>query len=60
MDTFKKHCPICGKEQIYKSRRGLLSCIKRNTKCRSCNDIGKNNPFFGKHRTEDEKLERSN
>jgi len=36
MIEFKKQCPKCGKDQIYKSNGKLLRAIRENSNCREC------------------------
>lgn len=49
---FKRNCPKCSKEIVYKTKNGLNNCIKANSYCKSCTFGGKNNGFYGKNHTE--------
>lgn len=54
----KRICPQCGDEIFYEKKCSFYMAEKRNStcwKCRNNNLIGANNPFFGKHHTEETK-----
>lgn len=52
MKEFKRTCPICGKEKIYKKRYYLERAIENNSNCKSCaiskNNKGKKRKSFSK------------
>jgi hypothetical protein len=66
-EIYKKDCPKCGKEIIYKSKKGLYNSINYlNSLCKECGSRkngdnkkesykGESNPFYGKHHSEDSK-----
>jgi hypothetical protein len=39
MKIFYKHCPICGKKQVYGSNSAFFIATKNNSKCRNCATI---------------------
>lgn len=45
---FKRLCPSCNKELIYKTKGALKTAADRNSKCLSCSVKGENNGFYGK------------
>jgi predicted RNA-binding Zn-ribbon protein involved in translation (DUF1610 family) len=52
LKIYRKNCPTCGNEQIYKNEISLKRSIKNNIECISCAQkkckIGIKNPFYGK------------
>lgn len=52
MEEYKRICPKCGRDIIYKTKKILLKSIKLGKPCNSCvqkiSKSGKNNPMFGK------------
>ena len=48
MNEFKRKCPQCESEIIYKSELGYKNSLKKNSKCRKCAASGENNGMFGK------------
>jgi len=54
---YKKSCPNCGNEQIYKNKISLKRSIDNNIKCASCAQtgcrVGINNYMFGRHHTKE-------
>lgn len=56
---YKKNCPSCGKEQIYKNEISLKRGLKNNIKCGSCSQKGKRvgckNHNFGKKMSAEQK-----
>lgn len=48
MTTFIRKCPVCNCELTYKNKHTKSIADKKNSKCKSCNMKGKNNPMFGK------------
>lgn len=61
---YKKNCPSCGCEQIYKNKYNFKRSLDENKKCIRCCQIGKscgeNNGFFGKKHSKETKLKISN
>lgn len=68
MKQYKRTCPQCKKDLIYKWKSDFYSSRKKNTLCKSCtlsnqrqteeyrNSVsGSNNPFYGKNHTEETK-----
>ena len=51
-----KFCPDCGREQTYSSLRAISYATKNNRRCLFCKNGGNENPFFGKHHTEEHKI----
>ena len=39
MEEYKRICPKCGKEIIYKSKYTMINANKINSLCRSCAQI---------------------
>jgi len=52
MENISRNCPMCSKLIYYKTKKSLSNAIRKNTKCRLCNSIGENNPFYGKTHSE--------
>lgn len=57
---FNKKCPNCKSTMFYKSNLTLKRAIQKNTVCYYCNNMGENNPMYGKknkwgHHTEEHK-----
>ena len=52
---YKKECPDCGCDLIYKNEITLNRSIKSNSVCRSCRNKGEKNPFYGKSHNEETK-----
>lgn len=50
-----KNCPKCKREQQYSSLRAIINAINKNRCCLCCKNRGNENPFFGKHHTEEYK-----
>jgi hypothetical protein len=50
VNKYIRNCPVCDKELVYKHKIGLRRGIEGNTKCKSCNSSGKNNPMYGVER----------
>jgi hypothetical protein len=48
MKEFKRICPICGSNILYKTELGYNSSIKNNSNCRKCAASGEKNGMFGK------------
>ena len=52
MEKYKRICPKCGKDIIYKTKKILTKSIKLGKPCKSCvqkiSKSGKNNPMFNK------------
>lgn len=46
---WRRNCPTCNKEIIYKSKDGIIGAIKKNSICKSCTFSGKNNGMYNKH-----------
>lgn len=55
MEEFKRNCPSCDKEMIYKNKTTFKRASSMNTKCMKCNNSGQNNPFYGKTHNDDTK-----
>lgn len=55
-----KFCPSCGAEQTYNTLRAVSAATKNAKVCYSCINRGNNNPFFGKHHSEEHKKKLSN
>jgi len=53
MEEFKRKCPSCDKEIIYKNKTTFKRASSTNTKCMKCNNSGQNNPFYGKTHNDD-------
>jgi hypothetical protein len=53
--SWKRNCPSCQKELTYKRKHSRDNSEKHNRLCWSCRNSGKNNPFYGKHHTEEHK-----
>lgn len=51
-----KECPICHREQRYSSLGAISHATKNNRRCLFCKNSGNENPFFGKHHTEEHKI----
>lgn len=45
---WKKQCPRCGVDQIYKNKRNFDTCTKRNTVCRRCQLITRKPTYLDK------------
>jgi DNA-directed RNA polymerase subunit RPC12/RpoP len=55
-DRIYRYCPECKKKIFYKNREQRIRNEKLNYKCIKCSTYdrnGENNPFFGKHHTEE-------
>ncbi|MBC8427941.1 MAG: hypothetical protein H8D94_00560 [Candidatus Pelagibacter sp.] len=50
MNKYIRNCPGCDKELVYKHKIGLRRGIEGDTKCKSCNASGENNPMYGVER----------
>ena len=50
---WKRECPYCGRTKYYANERGLNRALERNSRCSSCCQEGKQNPFYGKHHSEE-------
>jgi hypothetical protein len=48
MNEFKKKCPKCECELLFKNEISLKASIKKNSVCRKCAASGENNGMFGK------------
>ena len=44
---WKRNCPKCSKELIYKYSSGFYIARKENRMCKLCAKIGNNNPMYG-------------
>lgn len=53
MIEYKKNCPECGVEQVYRDKYVLARATQNNTRCKVCANLGENNPFYGKHQTDE-------
>ena len=61
MTEYKRKCPECGKDLIYRGHSAFYTSRKKNTSCRKCSQSkvegrserfkGKNGPFYGRHHT---------
>lgn len=49
--TFERICPNCNAKLTYKYYRSLKYAEKHSSICASCSNVGKNNPFYNKHHT---------
>lgn len=56
---FSRKCPNCGCELHYCNKYKLAYAIKNNSKCNHCATNGKNNPMYGKHRSEETRQKQS-
>jgi|APSaa5957512535_1039671.scaffolds.fasta_scaffold135387_2 hypothetical protein len=43
---FKKNCPECNKEQIYKYKETWKTAVKKNSKCNTCCRLGELHPNY--------------
>ena len=54
--VWKRNCPKCGTEHVYKQVGHFNYTVKHNLLCVTCvkknKFVGKNNPFYGKHHSE--------
>lgn len=48
MNEFKRKCPQCENDIIYKTELGYKNSLKKVSKCRKCAASGENNGMFGK------------
>jgi hypothetical protein len=54
-NMYKRNCPECECELVYKLERCLKHAEKIKSCCRSCRNKGEKNPFFNKHHDEKSK-----
>jgi predicted SAM-dependent methyltransferase len=47
-EVYKRECPLCGKEIIYKNKYHFEKTVENNTLCKTCCKTGCKNPMFGK------------
>ncbi len=47
-EIFKRYCPDCAVEIIYKTVSSFNKSLKYNTKCRKCSKLGIKSPFINK------------
>lgn len=50
---WKRNCPSCKSEYVYKSKWSLERAIKNNRVCRKCTFTGNGNGFYGKTHTKE-------
>jgi len=50
-----RNCPKCNKVLTYARKGSRDACGKGNRQCASCRNSGENNPFYGKHHTDEHK-----
>ncbi len=59
MSEYRRNCPKCDKEILYKHKCSFAVALKKNSVCRSCMQSGKNNHFFNKKHTVESKQKMS-
>ena len=56
---FERNCPLCRKVLTYKTERGRDRQEKYNRPCRTCNQTGPGNSFYGKRHSQEHKQAQS-
>jgi len=56
LENYKRNCPNCGIEIIYKTNRYYKDATKNDTNCRICCNSGENHGMYGKHHTEETRI----